>query len=57
MKNFNIKDIHFNKQKLKEEIGNKKIFLKSKNIKAKEFNIIHSQKYINLIKKKVCNQK
>ena len=57
LKDFNIKDIHFNKQKLKEEIGDKKIFLKSKNIKAKEFNIIHSQKYINLIKKKVCNQK
>jgi hypothetical protein len=57
LKNFNSKDIHFNKQKLKEELGDKKIFLKSKNIKAKEFNIIHSQKYINLIKKKVCNQK
>ena len=37
----------------KEEIGEKKVFLKSENIKAKEFNILKSDKYISLIKKKV----
>ncbi len=42
-----------NKNELEDEIKEKKIFLKSKNIKAEEFNILKSDKYINLIRKKI----
>ena len=42
-----------NKNELEDEIEEKKIFLKSKNIKAEEFNILKSDKYINLIRKKI----
>ena len=38
---------------LENEVKEKKTFLKSKNINAQEFNILQSDKYINLIRKRV----
>ena len=47
----------FNEEKIKNEIEEKNTFLKSKNIKAKEFDLLKSQRYINSINKKVDYQK
>ena len=46
-------DIKYNEEELEEELGEKKVFLKSKNINANEYNILKSDKFISLIKKKV----
>ena len=45
--------IKYNEEQLEEEIGEKKVFLKSKNINANEYDVLKSDKYISLIKKKV----
>ena len=51
-------NLFFQKRKMTEnelenEVKEKKTFLKSKNINAQEFNILESDKYINLIRKRV----
>ena len=51
------KKVFFNEEKIKNEIEEKNTFLKSKNIKAKEFDLLKSQRYISSINKKVDYQK
>ena len=48
----NNKIIKYNEEQLEEELGEKKTFLKSKNIIAQEFDILKSDKYVDLIRKK-----
>ena len=49
--------IQMNENDLENEIMDKKTFLKSKNIKAEEYNILNSDKYVNLIRKRVVYNK
>ena len=53
----NNKIIQFNEEQLEEELGEKKNFLKSKNIEAKEFNLLESNKFVSLIRKKISYDK
>ena len=55
--NNNNKIIKFNEEQLEEELGEKKTFLKSKNIIAQEFDVLKSDKYVNLIRKKIIYNK
>ena len=51
------KIIKMNEDELENEIKDKKTFLKSKNIQAEEYNILKSEKYVNLIRKRVVYNK
>ena len=51
------KVIKMNEDELENEIKDKKTFLKSKNIQAEEYNILKSEKYVNLIRKRVVYNK
>jgi hypothetical protein len=54
--NKKLKELLYSQKNLEDDIEAKKTFLKSKNIYAEEYNILYSDNYMNLIRKKVANQ-
>lgn len=54
--NKQLKELINSQKNLEDDIEGRKIYLKSENIKAEEYNILYSENYMNLIRKKVANQ-
>ena len=54
--NKKIKELLYSQKNLEDDIEGRKTYLKSQNIKAEEYNILYSDNYMNLIRKKVANQ-